>query len=360
MTTEEEVPQQQAAGLVKLNELINTHQQSNTNSSSSSSLTNLYNKAAHLFINRKFNESFEIVHSWLDKVIDGVNDNSLPPSLFINYWSLYLNLFDIFINNPSTITAVDSSTPQGDVLLKAEQLFYSDSLFSKIDRLHLLAPIYVNLLLAVYLKSEKGNNSKLKGAVDVFLNVFKSYIENGISLDQSEYQKLLEIYYLELLPKTDLTTNEINYLIWSDVSLEEGAAQAYSDKLKELAEQQKLKLEEIKLKQEEERKKEEQRRKQMVQKQEKTIQAASTPPPPPPYNPSQSQPQQSLIQLLKSNFLKKLSQNNSLFSILTIISLLFVLSKNTKLTRLLSRPILSQIWLKFQKTIEMAFKVTYI
>ncbi|CCH46043.1 hypothetical protein BN7_5631 [Wickerhamomyces ciferrii] len=342
------------------------------------SITSSFKKSAKLFINKKFLDSYNIIKTIIYESIDLKNQNIISEYEFINIWSLYFNLLDIFLNK-SII-----SIPKSEKDSIYQKLFKSNEFWNIFQNQlnQIVDPKLIVLLVLIKLNNNEIDTDELQNLrqqIDLYMVNFTSIYNINDQLAESNHEKLqsfnelLEIYHVFLLSKLN-EFEESEYLINSNPyifdkiemisklyqtkkDIEESIKKQKELKAKKIEELRKRK--ELQQKEDEELKKQkefEKQQKELIKSQRnhnKKISKSIT-----------SSKDTTIFEIIKKRFFKnsQLLQNNQiLFIIFTLISLLLFV-KNHKILTLNNkiRPILTNIWNKLNTTLKMAFQVTYM
>lgn len=326
-----------------------------------------YKKAAKLFINKKFQQSFEIVQNQLiPQSVVFYNSGVINEDLFNNLWLLYFNLIDIFINKSFTLL----SKFDKDQLLKS---FKSDEFFNGFYELNkLVHPKLIVLLVLIKLNNDDTDLIALRNQMDIYLVNISSELNHVQNQDRFDsFQELLEIYHVYLLPKlNEFEESEFliksNHLIVNQNEMLENLHKVEKEMKDKELQKQKLAA---KRAQEAQRRKEQQlkeeqelKRVQNLEKvKNKIIETNSIN-----HNSKIVKKSQgndlSIYNILRDKLLERFNASNSSIIVL-IISLISIIAftKNHKL--LLNNRIkqfLLRFWTKLSNTLKMAFQVTYM
>lgn len=344
--------------------------------------TSNYRKSAKLFINKKFQESFKIVHDHL--ISDSfalLNSAKIDEHLFINIWSLYFNLIDIFLNKSLT------TLPKMDRDLLVDE-FQSEEIFTNFYKLDsLVHPKLILLLLLIKLNNEQTDLAKLRHQADMYLANISTEITHdnrGNSKERSDsFQELLEIYHIYLLPKLN-EFEESEYLIKTNPLIEnpdELVSKLKQTKIdmenKEKQRQELAKRRELEAQRRKEqqlREEEEIRRNKEIERARAEAIALSE------RNHNSKISKRSSLKkndtdkgfsdssiylvlkdrLLNNNVIKTLTNSKVLILVFSLISLIALANSRKIVLNRKLREILGQFWDKLSNTLKMAFQVTYM
>lgn len=335
--------------------------------------TNSYRRGAKLFINKKFYEAYKVVDSLVGDSVGLFNSGKIDESLFVNIWSLYFNLIDIFLNKAIC------SLPKHE----KDQLsnnFFSNEFFEGFYKLdYLVNPKLIVLLVLIKLNNESTDLAELRSQVDLYLVNISPELNQEISKERYDaFQELLETYHIYLLPKlNEFEESEFlintNPLINNPEELLSKLKQTKTDmedkekQKQELAKkrhQEAIRRKEQKLREEEEVR----ANKEMEKLRAETIATSSANHNSKLTKNSKKQAisntsDNSIIQIFKSRLLSNKYLANSSSVLIVIFSLISILlfAKNHKI--ILNRRIrqyLATFWTKLATTLKMAFQVTYM
>lgn len=325
---------------------------------SKAKLHTAYRKAAKSFINRRFAESFAVLEEISENAVILYNNEQIKEALFLNVWSLYLNLLDILINKDAKLPALEQQ--------KVESLYFSDELFNKLDGVYnSVHPKLMVQLLLIKLNNSATDLARLRDRMDFYL------VNNRVSDEQAaeftDFQELLEIYHVYLLAKMG-EFKEAEMLIKSNPlifkpqemihKLNESKKQIEEEKL------QKAKLAKLKKQQELKAKQKAQellnkrlhdaKKLEQEKKQKKLLDN----------NLSQTKDlkDDDLVARFISVIKAKLATNKSigLVFVISLISFCILLQKNRWLLNAKVRRYIQQMWEKIFSTFKMAFSITYL
>ncbi|KAH3679140.1 hypothetical protein WICMUC_001151 [Wickerhamomyces mucosus] len=325
----------------------------------------IYRKSAKLFINKKFGESYNTISKLIHESIELLNDNEIDEQLFINGWSLYLNLIDILINKSGL---QDQQQWNLSMINKVEieSKYFSIDLFLELAELHsVVNPKLIVQILLIKLNNKKTDLTVLRQQIDIYIVNNIGYFSDENLIEFKDFQELLEIYYCHLLAKLG-EFNEAERLIKSNSLIFEPEKlikklHQVKDQLKE-EENQKKELIRKKHLQEKRAKEKAQKSLQKQIEQAKKAEAIN----------KQSQNQiitketvqedlvSRFINLIKDRLIKFTNQQNAAIALLTLISLILFLKNNKYVITYRLRRYLIEIWGKFWSTLKMAFSVTYL
>jgi hypothetical protein len=336
-----------------------------------------YKKSAKLFINKKFDQCLETVTRLADESIALYDQNVVDSKLFVNIWSLYFNLLDIFVNKD--VVKQLSST---DLEKLTREFLDPDYFFDKLFQSHdLVPPKLILLLLLIKLNNPQTDLAKLRSKTDLYLVNASSVFNPLVNEEEyNDFKDLLEIYHVHLMAKLG-EFEEAEYLIRSNPHLsqkqDELVARLIQTKtdLEEEAKQEKelqkkrqaqaalvQQKKEQRLKEQRLLKEKKRREKAAEEEEEGALALAKKESQELQQRNRSSTPELTVLDILKERILKlKLHKRSALVLLFTVVSLLAfskkygLISVNRRVKEQLQR-----VWGGVLSTLKMAFQVTYV
>jgi hypothetical protein len=318
---------------------------------------NLYRKAAKLFINKKFQESYVQCDQLKDVVLSLRARAKVGDDVVINTWSLFFNVVDILTRD------------RGDPRIERQLL--SNDWFKQLYEMDTLVdPKLVYLLTLIKLHNDKSDLSQLRQQVDIYLLHGSSSFHEGDSSFNS-FLDLLELYHINLLAKMG-EFEESEFLIKSNPHIRD--SESFVTKLrdfkKELEHEKRRRLEDQKKKEATAKKREKQlaneRAKEKLFKEAERAKQASL---------EEQEKKSKLMKKTKEirqqeinrtvlDIIKKrlsfLANRNTIAMVFSVIAVLAIIKNNSLLLHPRVRRWARAVWDKLGTTIQMALKVTYM
>lgn len=316
---------------------------------------NLYRKAAKLFINKKFLESYEQCDQLKDVVLMLRAQGKVGDDVVLNTWSLFFNVVDILSKDHSDI----------DV----ESRLMSDVWFEDLYGMSSLAdPKLVYLLTLIKLHNDRSDLGQLRKQVEFYLLHASSALHEG-DVGYESFLELLELYHVHLLAKLG-EFEESQFLIRSNPHIRDAEAVVLKlQKAREEFEEKKIQRAEA-LKKKEQQLAKRKKEKQLAQERAnddlvKEVERAK--------HASIAEQKKASKRVLKkerhvqrtvmdviNQRLSYLAERNSLAMILSLIAIVAMIKGNQFLIHPAVRRWARTVWGNLSTTIQMALKVTYM
>lgn len=164
---------------------------------------NLYQKAAKMFINKKFKESYAQCDKLKDVVLALYSQGKLGESIVVNTWCLFFNVVDILTKDSSV------SMPE------LHKTLLSDIWFDSLNAMDVLPnPKLVYLLTLIKLHASETDLVALRQQVDMYLLQASGEYHQG-DKDFDSFMELVELYHVHLLSRMG-ESEESEFLIQSN------------------------------------------------------------------------------------------------------------------------------------------------